>query len=335
MTHLRSSRAFRRRLTALGASFTVLAASLLSLSPVAASDGEGAALTVSPAVARSAMTCSGTLADSPVAPVLFLHGTTSSSAADWSWNWNRAFQQLGWAYCDLDLPQSGNGDIAVAAQYVVQAIRSMSSTGHRKVSLVGHSQGGMIGRWALKYWPDTRSKVDDYVALVPSNHGTDIFNLQCANPLFGCPAANWQQSAGSHFMAALNDGPQTWPGISYTNVSTILDEVVVPYTSAFLPAAPNVTNTTVQQLCPLDVVEHFGMSYDNAAWLIGVDALTHVGAASMPRVRSTAACGNPLMPGVDPAAFPLNAAKAVLQTGTAILGGPNAQEEPPLPPYAQ
>ena len=30
----------------------------------------------------------------------------------------------------------------------------------------------MVPRWALKYWPDTRSLVDAYMAIDPSNHGT-------------------------------------------------------------------------------------------------------------------------------------------------------------------
>jgi triacylglycerol lipase len=42
-------------------------------------------------------------------------------------------------------------------------------------------------------------------------------------------------------------------------------------------------------VCPTEVVDHFGMAYDNAAWLIGLDALTHAGPARLARV-STATC---------------------------------------------
>ncbi len=34
--------------------------------------------------------------------------------------------------------------------------------------MVTHSQGGMIGRWATRFWPDTRQMVDDIVGLAPS-----------------------------------------------------------------------------------------------------------------------------------------------------------------------
>ena len=40
------------------------------------------------------------------------------------------------------------------------------------MSLVGHSQGGMMPRYYLKFLGGV-GKVDDLVGLVPSNHGTD------------------------------------------------------------------------------------------------------------------------------------------------------------------
>lgn len=264
--------------------------------------------------------------------MLFLHGTTSSSRADWSWNWNRAFDQRRWSYCDLDLPSSGNGDIQVAAEYVVRAIRTLAHRSHRRISLVGHSQGGMIGRWALKYWPDTRRRVDDYVGLASSNHGPRTFDVLCA---VLCSAANWQQRSQSAFIAALNAGPETFPGISYTEISTDLDEVVTPSTSAYLSGPKRrVTNLSVQQVCPGEVVDHFGMSYDNAAWLAGLDALTHRGPARLQRI-DRATCGRLLMPGVDPASFPAEAALALAQTATSSATAEQLTAEPPLAPYAR
>jgi triacylglycerol esterase/lipase EstA (alpha/beta hydrolase family) len=209
----------------------------------------------------------------------------------------------------------------------------MHARGHRRISLVGHSQGGMIGRWALKYWPDTRAMVDDYVGLASSNHGTQVFNAECAAPT-GCDAANWQQSQGSHFLTALNAGGETYRGISYTEIATTYDEVVVPYTSVFLAARRNVTDTTVQRLCPTEVVDHFGMSYDNAAWLIGLDALTHAGPAKLGRVP-TATCGRPLMPAVDPTTFPAHVAAALAQTARSSVVAPQLAAEPALRPYAR
>ncbi len=42
------------------------------------------------------------------------------------------------------------------------------------------------------------------------------------------------------------------------------DEVVTPYTSAFL-SGPGVTNILLQDQCPLDFGEHLSMPYDHIA----------------------------------------------------------------------
>jgi triacylglycerol lipase len=289
-----------------------------------------AVLLVAPAPARSEppdLHCAGNPA-AGATPVLLVHGTTSNSRANFSWNWARAFDREGRAHCEVDLPDSGNGDIQVAAEHVTRAIRHLHRAAGRRIDLVGHSQGGMIGRWVMKHHPDTRRMVDDYVSLAASNHGTQEFVVQCAAQTV-CSAAYWQQRAGSAFLTALNDGPQTWPGVSYTQIYTRYDEIILPYRLSALPAASNVSNVAVQELCPTETVEHFGMAYDNAAWLIGMDALRHPGPARLSRV-SRATCGWPLMPAVDPIRFPSNASAALVQSAKSMLTTPQLTAEPPL-----
>ncbi|GIF14852.1 esterase/lipase family protein [Actinoplanes teichomyceticus] len=261
-------------------------------------------------------------------PVLLIHGTTSNARANFSWNWVRAFDREGRAHCEVDLPDSGNGDIQIAGRRVGHAIRHLYRATGARIDLLGHSQGGMIGRWVLKYRPETRRMVDDYVSLAASNHGTQEFVVQCAVTRV-CSAAYWQQRAGSAFLTDLNRGPQTWPGIDYTQLYTRYDEIILPYRSSALPAARNVSNIAVQQLCPLEAVEHFGMAYDNAAWLLGMDAIRHPGPARLSRV-SRATCGWPLMPAVDLFRFPANAAAALAQSARSMLTTPQLTAEPPL-----
>src|SRR3954471_8677246 len=121
------------------------------------------------------------------------------------------------------------GDIQVSAEYVVFALRRMREQAGRRVSIIGFSQGGMIGRWALRWWPDTRADVEDLVGLAPSNHGTASARTVCQS---SCPAAYWQQRDDSRFTAALNAGQETFAGIDYTVAFTHADEVVTPNADA-------------------------------------------------------------------------------------------------------
>jgi hypothetical protein len=77
-------------------------------------------------------------------------------------------------------------------------------------------------------------------------------------------AACTEQIAGSAFLNNLNTGGDTVPGVKYTVIETIYDEVVTPYTSAFL-SGPNVTNITLQSQCLLDFSDHRAVIYDQIA----------------------------------------------------------------------
>ncbi|MEO6472302.1 MAG: lipase, partial [Aeromicrobium sp.] len=306
--------------------FAMLAAIATGLAAPANAVNTGPALSVPAATLNAALKCTGNLATSTGVPVLFLHGTTANSKVNWSWNWDKAMNSAHRAHCDLDAPDGGTGDIQIAGEYVVNAIRVMHRKAGTKISIVGHSQGGMVGRWALKYWPDTRAMVDDYVGLSSSNHGSQGADALCSLPN-GCSAAGWQQRSKSNFLKALNTGPETWPGISYTEISTRFDEIVSPTTSVFLKPATNVTNTYVQDTCPLELVEHFGMAYDNAAWLVGNDALTHAGPAKLSRVNKST-CGVPFMPAVNPVTFATDAAGAMLAVAQNTASAKSLKAEP-------
>ena len=75
-----------------------------------------------------------------------------------------------------------------------------------------------------------------------------------------CPACQ-EQEAGSPFMTKLNGTPDP-TDVTYTVIESRNDEVVTPYTSAFLPQA---TNITLQDQCTADQGEHLSMPYDHIA----------------------------------------------------------------------
>jgi triacylglycerol esterase/lipase EstA (alpha/beta hydrolase family) len=213
-------------------------------------------------------------------PVVLVHGTFADMADSW-----QALSPLlhNHGYCVFALNYGAHGGSEAAGVYAVGDIAEsaaqlsafvdqvLAATGAGKVDLVGHSQGGMMPRYYLKHLGGA-AKVHTLVGLAPSNHGTTLNGLFTlagflpgANAFTGslCPACE-QQSAGSPFLTELNSGGETVPGIDYTVIESRYDEIVTPYTSAFL-SGPDVNNVLLQSQCPLDLGEHLSMPYDHIA----------------------------------------------------------------------
>ena len=194
------------------------------------------------------------------APVVLVHGTF----ADMTESWNLispALAQDGFCVFALDYGQRGTRPIEnSAAELSAFVDRVIAATGAAKVSIVGHSQGGMMPRFYIKNLGG-EGKVDDLVGLSPSNHGT---TQRAASWAPDCPAC-LQQAAGSAFLTELNAGDESPGAVSYTQIQTRYDEVVLPYSSAFLAADAGVTNVLLQDRCPIDVSEHLGIGHDPIA----------------------------------------------------------------------
>jgi pimeloyl-ACP methyl ester carboxylesterase len=323
---------------------TLVAAAALLLVPASAQaidyapvDQPGPPLSVSRADLGASLDCSSqaSVDGAGVAPVLLVHGTGSNPEHNFSWNWEPALDQLGIPWCAVALPANGLDDIQVAGEYVVNGIRTMYARAGRKISIVGHSQGGMLPRWALRFWPDTRTLVDDVIGFAPSNHGTKDAEFSCQS---SCAPANWQQSDIAEFIKALNSYQETFPGISYTVVYTHTDEIVTPNfddtgSSSLHGGGGEITNEAVQDICPLDLTEHNGLgTVDNVAYALAVDALSHPGPAD-PSAIDPGVCSEPLMPGVDPQTFPTDAAAAAADLLINEANGPSVSAEPPLKCY--
>jgi triacylglycerol esterase/lipase EstA (alpha/beta hydrolase family) len=214
-------------------------------------------------------------------PVILVHGTFGDMSDSWQalspLLFNHGYCVFALNYGSYDGSGSvgvyATGDIAAsAAQLATFVDRVLAATGAQKVDLVGHSQGGMMPRYYIKNLGGA-SKVNALVGLAPSNHGTTLEGLFTlagylpgASSLVGadCPACA-EQEAGSSFITALNAGGETVPSVKYTVIESDNDEVVTPYTSAFLAPAPNVTNILLQNQCALDQGEHLSMPYDHIA----------------------------------------------------------------------
>lgn len=213
-------------------------------------------------------------------PVVLVHGTLGNSVD----NWLALAPYLtvrGYCVFSVDYGQlpgvplfHGLGPIdASAGQLSVFVDKVLAATGAAEVDLVGHSQGGMMPRYYLKFLGGA-AKVGALVGLAPDNHGATLGGLTNLLPYF--PGAEdlitaatpglADQMPGSAFLAKLNAGGDTVPGVRYTVIATQYDEVATPWRSQYLSGS-GVRNVLLQDLCPLDLSEHVAIAlFDRIAF---------------------------------------------------------------------
>jgi triacylglycerol esterase/lipase EstA (alpha/beta hydrolase family) len=217
-------------------------------------------------------------------PVVLVHATFTDEGANWltlsPLLANAGYCVYAFNYGEDEWSYGGRID---GLNYIEKSAEELSTfvnkvlaqTKASQVDLVGHSEGGMMPNYYLKFLGGA-SKVNTFVALSPSNHGTTLDGLQeLLNKIpwesqiaglveaLGLPSLI-QQEEGGTFQTHLFAGGDTVAGPRYAVIETDHDEVVTPYTNAFLNG-PNVTNITLQNQCPTDPVEHIGMAADSPA----------------------------------------------------------------------
>ncbi|QII05397.1 lipase [Rhodococcoides fascians A25f] len=239
----------------------------------------GPPLTVAQADLDKALTCTTDLHDATRDPVL-LTPAFATDQQSFGWNYLQSLPAAGIPVCSLSLPDEGYGDLQVAAQYVVHAVRTMAADSGRQVVLMGHQHGPLDELWALTFWPDLPALVSDFISLATPYNGTDSARSGCDDSQ-ECPPANWQIATGSKFLTALAARPLP-AGPSYTSIFTRFDELIYPQPHASTLAGA--ANIAVQDICPLRPVEHFNIIGDNVAFHLVLDALEHDGPAVRERI---------------------------------------------------
>ena len=236
-------------------------------------------------------------------PVVLVHGTFGNKSTNW-----QTFGPLlaNEGYCVYALtygtsPQAppsfkeGFGGLTEMESSAVElqdfVVRVLDSTGAAQVDLLGHSQGTLMPNYYAKFLGGAPF-IDDYVSLAPLWHGTNpagLASLSAQGRRYGFPTpqfeffpAGTQMMAGSEFIQNMRSGGSpAVPGISYTNIVTKLDELVIPYTSGI---EPGMTNIVVQDVCRLDLADHLALAADPIAAQLVLNALDPAN-AERPRCR--------------------------------------------------
>lgn len=218
-------------------------------------------------------------------PVVLIHGTIEDEGSNWvslsPLLANEGYCVYAFNYGETALSLGGRvdglGHIAHSAEELGAFVnRVLSQTGASQVDLVGHSQGGMMPNYYLKFLGGA-AKVNTLIGLAPSNHGTTVDGLitltnsipgvsTIGSPLIEAAEAPAlaEQEIGSAFNEKLFGEGEPLEPVRYVVIETSKDEVVTPYTNAFLHG-PGVADILVQEQCPRDETGHIGITEDSPA----------------------------------------------------------------------
>jgi triacylglycerol esterase/lipase EstA (alpha/beta hydrolase family) len=148
-------------------------------------------------------------------PAVIVHGTFGDRASLLD-GLSAALKSDGYCVFALDYGDRGTGPVEESAAELRDYVdRVLAETGADRVELVGHSQGGMMPRYYIKYLGGD-GLVEDLVGLAPSNHGTEVSgafgsgstrgcfgcHVMCGEPLFDEQCA--RRIVAAHILRTLN-----------------------------------------------------------------------------------------------------------------------------------
>lgn len=241
-------------------------------------------------------------------PVVLVHGLLANQTVNWQTISpilaNNGYCVFALTYGTLPtvaIPGYQPGGLArmeASAQQLADFVGQVrAATGSQEVDIVGHSEGSLMPNWYVKFLGGA-SEVDDYVGITPLWHGTNVAGLATLNQLasrFGIPTSavdSFCQSCrqflkGSDFINQMRAGGVAAPGVTYTNLITRNDQLVVPYSSGI---EVGMTNIIVQNQCLLDQADHLAMAADP---IVAQDVLNALDPAHTKRPPCT-----PVLPGI-------------------------------------
>lgn len=289
------------RSCALAALVVAAAMATLVLLPSLAT-ATGPRLTVPRADLRAAFKCPLDPTNATRTPIMFVTGTGATGDQAYLIG-QGGFERYGHPVCYMNFPEFTTADIQISVQYLVYGLRREFRMADRKVALFGISEGGLLSRFALTYWPDLRRRVSDVLSAAGTHHGTTV--LAGCSRTSPCPSALWQQKRHSNLLDAINSQPDETPGnVSYTTVRSLTDETAQPQggrrPTSVLDGARNIL---IQNVCPGRQTSHIGTAVDSVAFSAAVDAVAHKGkgkkgAAKVARLPDDV-CDHPYARGLD------------------------------------
>ena len=260
-------------------------------------------------------------------PVLLVHGTGAQAEENW-FAYLKVLPARGHRTCAVSIPDRESNSTTYNSEFVVHAARKMRDRHGGRISIIGHSQGSMLQRWAMRWWPDVGAGVEDVINLAGPLRGSPYAKALC----LAFPCVEWMHNAveGSPFMTAINEPAMTPYPADATSLLTEYDELVQPPAIAMYDAAPRTANVLIQDMCAARPVEHVAMAFDALVYALVLDALDHAGPVDPKRIDA-GICQSGYIDGDPPPAdtgIPQTIVQGA-QDGDPTIG------PPPLPAYVK
>ena len=219
-------------------------------------------------------------------PVVLVHGTDSSAYSDYA-ALSPQLAQAGFCVFALNFGRDpakktyGTEDLRTSAAQLAQFVEQvLDSTGAQDLDIVGYSHGATVARYFINTLGGA-DVVTRWVGIASPSHGGNFYGLGTAaaeipgavdmlTPVL-TPAVV-QQIQGSEFLADLNSGGDTVPGVQYVTIGSRIDEMIQPVAGIALDG-PNATNIFIQDLCPVNFTGHFQLPYDPFTLALAINAL--------------------------------------------------------------
>ena len=157
-------------------------------------------------------------------PVLFLHGWTETG---WHWRWmirrlrfDRSRRLYTLTFRPIDAPAE---HYRRQLEDRIDAI--LSATGHEKLTLIGHSFGGLVSRAYLRH--NGTAKVERLITL-GTPHGGSVWAY-----LFSTPVTRHLRPHGEFLTELTRE--EKLDGVELVSIATIHDNMVIPFTRALHP----------------------------------------------------------------------------------------------------
>lgn len=279
-------------------------------------------------------------------PVILVPGTAIPAGSTYHFSFSKLGNNAPVDVVWVNIPRASLPDAQVNAEYVAYAINYISALcAKQDVAIISWSQGGLDTQWALKYWPSTRSAVQDFVALSPDFHGTIEEGVVCPALTFvACTPSIWQQAWESEFVRTLRADGGDSAYVPTTTVYSSFDEIVEPMSGPDASAllgdvrGVGVTNAHLQTVCAGQPAggyyTHEGVLYNPLTWALAIDAIVHDGPGDLSRLDLAGVCGQVLAPELDLEDL-FGTEGLLLVAGAEVVSyQPHATGEPPIRPYA-